>query len=136
MSFLLNDFDLTDPLAGIQTTTRVGATEAALDLLGEVRARHGGVMFHHANGCLDGTAMVCLPMGELEIGEDDLQIGDIDGSPVYVSAKHRDTWEERQLLVDVIKGFGAMMSLDSGTGRRFFTRSRPFSDADRLSLGL
>ncbi|MEM9341776.1 MAG: DUF779 domain-containing protein [Pseudomonadota bacterium] len=136
MSFLLEKFDLTDPLAGIVTAARVGATEAALDLLGEVRARHGGVMFYHADGCLDGTSLVCLPAGELALGEDDLEIGDIDGSPVYVSTKHSETWEERQLLIDVIKGHGAMVSLDSGTGRRFFTRSRLFTETDRLVLGL
>ena len=37
-------------------------------------------------------------------------------------------WEHTQLIIDVVAGNGGMFSLDNGTGRRFLTRSRLFTD--------
>jgi uncharacterized protein (DUF779 family) len=39
-------------------------------------------------------------------------------------------WEHTQLIIDVVAGNGGMFSLDNGTGRRFLTRSRLFTDEE------
>jgi uncharacterized protein (DUF779 family) len=39
-------------------------------------------------------------------------------------------WEHTQLVIDVVAGNGGMFSLDNGTGRRFLTRSRLFTDEE------
>ncbi len=39
-----------------------------------------------------------------------------------------------QLIIDVVPGQGGMFSLDNGTGSRFLTRSRLFSDAELALL--
>ncbi|MEL6108680.1 MAG: DUF779 domain-containing protein, partial [Planctomycetota bacterium] len=35
-------------------TARVAATPAALELLAEIKKRHGDVIFHQSGGCCDG----------------------------------------------------------------------------------
>jgi uncharacterized protein (DUF779 family) len=45
-------------------------------------------------------------------------------------------WEHTQLIIDVVPGNGGMFSLDNGSGLRFLTRSRLFSDQECLELGL
>jgi len=38
------------------------------------------------------------------------------------------------LIIDVVPGQGGMFSLDNGTGQRFLTRSRLFSDEEISAL--
>jgi uncharacterized protein (DUF779 family) len=44
-------------------------------------------------------------------------------------------WKGTQLIIDVIAGMGGMFSLDNGTGTRFLTRSRVWTDAEYEALG-
>jgi hypothetical protein len=43
-------------------------------------------------------------------------------------------WEHTQLIIDVVEGNGGMFSLDNGSGVRFLTRSRLFSDEELAAL--
>lgn len=67
---------------------------------------------------------MCFPRGEYLVGESDVLLGWIDGTPVYIHAAQFRLWAHTQLVIDVVPGGGGMFSLDSGTGRRFLTRSR------------
>lgn len=136
MIAFLNEIDLTSPTAGVFPTARVGATEAALDVLGALRHRHGAISLHHAGGCLDGIEPVCLAQGVLRIGTDDRCLGEIDGVPVYVCGPGSEDWEDRQFILDIVAGNSAGFSLIGATGKRFLTRSRPFAADDRRALGL
>jgi uncharacterized protein (DUF779 family) len=107
---------------------RVVATAAALALIRELRARHGPVMFFQSGGCCDGSAPMCYPAGEFNISDTDVYLGNLDGAPFYIGMEQFEYWEHTQLLIDVVDGNGGMFSLDNGTGRRFLTRSRLFSD--------
>jgi uncharacterized protein (DUF779 family) len=132
----LETIDMTSPTAGVNPAARVGATEAALDLLDMLRARHGAVCIHHAGGCTDGVEPVCLAQGVLQLGEDDRLLGEIDGVPVHVSGPRSESWDDHQFVLDVVKGQSAGFSLVGGMGLRFIARPRRFEAADRAMLGL
>jgi len=121
---------------GTEGTARVTATAAAIELIGEIRKRHGEVMFHQSGGCCDGSAPMCYPKGEFRTGNSDVLLGEIDGAEVYISGPQFDAWKHTQLIIDVVPGRGGMFSLDNGTNRRFLTRSRVFTDAEKAALGL
>lgn len=107
---------------------RVVATAAALAMIGELRARHGPVMFFQSGGCCDGSAPMCYAAGEFNVSDTDVYLGNLDGAPFYIGLEQFEYWEHTQLIIDVVTGNGGMFSLDNGTGRRFLTRSRLFSD--------
>ncbi|RJG11172.1 DUF779 domain-containing protein [Massilia cavernae] len=109
---------------------RVTATEAALSLIGQLRKRHGPVMFFQSGGCCDGSAPMCYPAGEFNISDTDVYLGNLGGAPFYMGLEQFAYWEHTQLVIDVVDGNGGMFSLDNGTGRRFLTRSRLFTDEE------
>jgi uncharacterized protein (DUF779 family) len=113
---------------------RVVATAAALALIGQLRQRHGPVMFFQSGGCCDGSAPMCYPAGEFNISDTDVYLGNLDGAPFYMGLEQFAYWEHTQLIIDVVAGNGGMFSLDNGTGSRFLTRSRLFSDAELRQL--
>ncbi|MFK3741596.1 DUF779 domain-containing protein [Massilia sp. TN1-12] len=113
---------------------RVRATDAALAFIGELRARYGPLMFFQSGGCCDGSAPMCYPAGEFGLSDDDVHLGDLDGTPFYIGAEQFAYWQHTQLIIDVVAGNGGMFSLDNGTGRRFLVRSRLFSDEEWRQL--
>ena len=102
---------------------KVTATPAALDLLAEIIADHGPVMFHQSGGCCDGSSPMCYPQGEFIVGDHDVKLGELSGMPFYISGTQFDLWKHTDLIIDVVKGRGGMFSLDNGRERRFLTRS-------------
>ncbi|BBL70788.1 DUF779 domain-containing protein [Methylogaea oryzae] len=116
-------------------TRKVVATEAALALVETLKAKHGPLMFHQSGGCCDGSAPMCYPQGELLVGDNDVLLGDIGGSPFYISASQYEYWKHTQLIIDVVPGRGGQFSLESAEGVRFLTRSRLFSDEEAAALG-
>ena len=109
---------------------RVTATPAALAFIGALRQRHGALMFFQSGGCCDGSTPMCYPAGEFALGDADVCLGSLDGVPFYMGSEQFAYWEHTQLIIDVVAGNGGMFSLDNGTGKRFLTRSRLFSDAE------
>jgi uncharacterized protein len=109
---------------------RVVATEAALAMVDELRQRHGPLMFFQSGGCCDGSAPLCFPAGDFNVSETDVYLGNIDGAPFYMGLEQFAYWQHTQLIIDVVDGNGGMFSLDNGTGRRFLTRSRLFTDEE------
>ncbi|HHW78775.1 MAG TPA: DUF779 domain-containing protein [Xanthomonadaceae bacterium] len=116
------------------TVPRVLATDAALDLIAKLKARHGPLMFHQSGGCCDGSSPMCYPDGELLVGDGDVRLGEIGGCPFYMSAAQYEYWKHTQLTIDVVPGRGGMFSLEGPEGLRFLTRSRLFSDAEQAAL--
>ena len=103
---------------------KVTATPSALDLIEELKKNHGkDLLFHQSGGCCDGSAPMCYPVKEYQVGQDDVMIGKIGGIPFYISETQHEAWKNTDLIIDCVKGMGGMFSLDNGTGRRFLTRS-------------
>ncbi len=92
----------TDPLA------RVVATQAAHELLNEIRADHGAVLFHQSGGCCDGSSPMCYPVDDFRIGGTDVKLGEVDGAEVYISGPQFEAWKHTQLILDVVPGRGVM----------------------------
>ena len=69
---------------------KVTATPSALDLIEELKKSHGKeLLFHQSGGCCDGSAPMCYPAKEYQVGQDDVMIGKIGGIPFYtVSYTH------------------------------------------------
>lgn len=116
-----------DPRGTAMTNTdemTVTATEAALALIDEIKARVGpGLMFHQSGGCCDGSAPMLFERGDYILGDSDVLVGEIGGVPFYMNADQYARWKHTDLTIDAIDGIGGMFSLDNGTGRRFLTRS-------------
>jgi hypothetical protein len=115
---------------------RVSATPAALELIAELRAQHGELMFHQSGGCCDGSSPMCYPRGEFLVGDSDVKLGEIGGCPFYMSRAQFEYWQHTHLTIDVVPGRGGMFSLEGPTGRRFLTRSRLFTDQEAEALSV
>jgi uncharacterized protein (DUF779 family) len=102
---------------------KVTATPAALELLAEIVADNGPVLFHQSGGCCDGSSPMCFRQGEFLIGDNDVNLGEIGGAPFYISRSQYETWKHTDLIIDVVPGRGGMFSLDNGRERRFLSRS-------------
>lgn len=113
---------------------RVTATPAALELIAQLRQKHGPLMFFQSGGCCDGSSPMCYAAGEFNVGDEDVYLGNLDGVPFYIGADQFEYWQHTQLIIDVVNGMGGMFSLDNGTGKRFLTRSRIYTDEESAQL--
>ena len=114
-------------------TDKVTATTEAIELLAEIVADHGPVLFHQSGGCCDGSSPMCYAQGDFHIGDHDVKLGEIGGMPFYISGSQYEGWKHTNLIIDVVPGRGGMFSLDNGREKRFLTRSEicalPLRDA-------
>jgi uncharacterized protein (DUF779 family) len=116
---------------------KVIATPAAVELIEDLKRKHGPVMFHQSGGCCDNSAANCYLPGEITIGTGDVLLGEIGGCPFYMSTSQYEYWKHTQLIIDVIEGSGGTFSLEGPEGKAFHTRSRVFTDEEwsELSAG-
>ncbi len=115
---------------------RVKATEAAVELIRKLRALHGPLLFHQSGGCCDGSAPMCYPRDEFRIGQNDVRLGEVEGTPVYIGGRQFELWKHTQLVIDAVPGRGAGFSLEAPEGFRFLTRSRVFTDEEAAELAV
>jgi uncharacterized protein len=116
------------------TVPRVKALPAAEALVERLQREYGPVMFHQSGGCCDVSSLMCYPKGGFIIGDCDVRLGDIAGAAFYIGRAQFEYWQGTQLIIDVVPGQGGMFSLDNGTGLRFLTRSRLFTDQEVAAL--
>ena len=109
---------------------QVITTPAAVELMATLEAKHGELMFHQSGGCCDGSSPMCFPLGEFITGDSDVQLGEVDGVPFFMSKSQFEYWKHTQLILDVVPGRGGMFSLENGEGVRFLIRSRVFTDEE------
>jgi uncharacterized protein (DUF779 family) len=109
---------------------KVIATDAAVELIQMLKEKHGPVMFHQSGGCCDNSAANCYLPGEITMGAGDVFLGEIGGSPFYISKSQYEYWKHTQLIIDVIDGSGGTFSLEGPEGKAFHTRSRLFTDEE------
>ena len=77
---------------------------------------------------------MCYPRGEFRVGERDVYLGPVAGTPFYIGSQQYEYWRHTQLLVDVVPGRGAGFSLEAPLGVRFLTRSRVFDEREQAWL--
>ena len=98
------------------TVDRVAITPEAEAVLRELEAQHGPLLFHQSGGCCDGSAPMCYPRGEFRIGQRDVHLGDVAGTPVYIGGLQFEAWRHTQLLIDVVPGRGSGFSRGGADG--------------------
>jgi len=117
------------------TPPRILATPEAEGWIRRLAAQHGPLMFHQSGGCCDGSAPMCFVRGEFRVGAQDVLLGHLAGdTPVWIGARQFEYWRHTQVIIDVVPGRGAGMSLEAPEGVRFVTRSRVFDDAEAALL--
>ena len=77
---------------------------------------------------------MCFPRGEFTIGQRDVYLGTIAGTPFYIGGEQYEYWKHTQLTIDVVPGRGSGFSVESPEGVRFLTRSRLFSSEEAQAL--
>ena len=61
-----------------QHVMEVSATEAALDLIQELKGKYGDdLIFHQSGGCCDGSAPMCYEAKDFFLGDQDVKLGEI-----------------------------------------------------------
>ncbi|MEO6145360.1 MAG: DUF779 domain-containing protein [Dermatophilaceae bacterium] len=103
---------------------RITATPAAREAITALRAARGApVMFVQSGGCCAGSTPMCFPLGEFIIGDVDVLLGDIDGSPFYIDKRLDEAWHQDVFLLDVADGEPEDFSLAAGKNLHFVTLS-------------
>ena len=103
---------------------RIEVTEAATQIIDQLRAKYGPLMFHQSGGCCDGSSPMCFEVGELMINETDIKLGTIHDCEFYMSRDQFEYWKHTHLTLDVVKGRGSSFSLEIPMGVRFVIKSR------------
>ncbi|WP_313636098.1 DUF779 domain-containing protein [Exiguobacterium sp.] len=89
---------------------RVQATAACLELIDQLREKHGPLMFHQSGGCCDGSSPMCFAQGDLFLGDQDKKLGEIGGCPFYIHEDQYEYWKHTQLIIDVVDGRGGIQT--------------------------
>ena len=118
----------------VTDVARVVITPEAEAVLRQLEAQHGPLLFHQSGGCCDGSAAMCYPRGDFRVGQRDVYLGGIAGTPFYIGPQQFESWQHTQLLIDVVPGRGSGFSLEAPLGVRFLTRSRVFDEAEQAWL--
>jgi uncharacterized protein len=90
-------------------------------------------MLFQSGGCCDGSLPMCFDDGELVVGDRDVLLGLVGGSPFYIDGRQYQVWKHTQLILDVGEGAPEGFSLPAGEHGHFVTRSRVFADGERVA---
>ena len=104
--------------------SRVAITDQAAELLQQLIAKHGRLLFHQSGGCCDGSAPMLLEEDDFYTDDNDVLVGELLGVKFFMSADQFEYWKHTQLTVE---GRGASFSLEISLGVRFIIRSRLIS---------
>lgn len=113
---------------------RVLATEKARQLIAQLKASHGDLMFHQSGGCCDGSQPMCYEKGDFRTGYSDVRLDIIEDCEFWMAKDQFEYWQYSELTLDVIAGRGSSFSIEIPLGFRFITRSRIFSNDEVKNL--
>jgi hypothetical protein len=102
---------------------QVVATDAALAAIERLTAKYGKLILFQSGGCCDGSSPLCLVDGELELGPNDLRLGEVGGAAFYIDTEQFERWNRPQFLLDVSPGAAEGFSLEGLEGVHFVIRS-------------
>ncbi len=112
---------------------RISATPAAREAVIRLRAARGHpLMFVQSGGCCAGSMPMCYPAGEFIVGDVDLLLGEIEGSPFYIDSRLYEAWNKAELTLDVAPGEPEGFSLGPSGGMHFVVRSEACALPDQL----
>jgi len=115
---------------GSTLPARVAITPEAAALVRRLVEQHGPLLFHQSGGCCDGSSPMCFPRDDFRVGEREVYLGEVEGTPFYMGPDQYDYWSHTHLTVDVVPGRGSGFSVEAPDGVRFLTRSRLLSEEE------
>lgn len=115
-------------------TPRVLISDEAQKVVAQLQDRFGPLMFHQSGGCCDGSQPMCFERGDFKLGQSDVCLGEIAGCEFWMSKDQQEYWQYTQLTIDIVPGRGSSFSLEIPMGLRFITKSRLFTDEERMDL--
>jgi uncharacterized protein (DUF779 family) len=115
-------------------TPRVLISDEAQKVVAQLQDRFGPLMFHQSGGCCDGSQPMCFEQGDFKLGQSDVCLGEIAGCEFWMSKDQQEYWQYTQLTIDIVPGRGSSFSLEIPLGLRFITKSRLFTDEERMAL--
>ncbi|ETN95389.1 hypothetical protein SAMN04487906_2486 [Zhouia amylolytica] len=113
---------------------RVEISDNAKEVIDQLRAQHGELIFHQSGGCCDGSSPMCFPKGEFILDHNDIWLGTIHNCDFFISKSQFEYWKHTQLTVDIVKGRGSSFSLEIPLGIRFIIKSRLYSEGETANL--
>jgi len=116
---------------------QVAITPEAAQLVRRLKAQHGALLFHISGGCCEGSAPMCLRTGDFLVGSRDVQIGELEGCPVYVGAGQHEYLKDAAIEIGVAKGEVESFSVEAPEGMRFTMRSMPaVASSQRIGMSV
>jgi uncharacterized protein (DUF779 family) len=113
---------------------RVLLSDAAKNLIDELKERHGELFFHQSGGCCDGSQPMCFEKGDFKVGYSDVCLGNVAGCEFWMSKDQFEYWQHTQLTLDVTNGRGSSFSLEIPLGKRFVIKSRLYKQEEAGQL--
>ena len=113
---------------------RVAITDNAIDVVKQLKAKHGELIFHQSGGCCDGSAPMVFEEGDMYLDESDILLGKLEGVNYYMNQDQFEYWKHTHLTIDITEGRGSSFSLEIPLGLRFIIHSRLLSDEENKAL--
>ncbi|MDN3493036.1 DUF779 domain-containing protein [Winogradskyella bathintestinalis] len=109
---------------------RVEITEKAAEIVKQLKAKHGELIFHQSGGCCDGSAPMIFEKDDMYLDESDNLLGEVEGVKFYMNQDQFEYWKHTHLTVDITVGRGASFSLEIPLGLRFLIHSRLLTEEE------
>jgi len=113
---------------------RVAITDSALELVRQLQAKHGKLIFHQSGGCCDGSSPMIIPEEDMYLDDSDILLGQLAGINYYMNHEQFEYWKHTHLTIDITKGRGSSFSLEIPLGFRFIIQSRLLTDEESAVL--
>ncbi len=113
---------------------RVAITEKAIEVVKQLKAKHGELIFHQSGGCCDGSAPMVFEEGDMYLDDSDILLGELEGVNYYMNQDQFEYWKHTHLTIDITPGRGSSFSLEIPLGLRFIIRSRLLTDEENKAL--
>ena len=115
--------------------TRLSVTSAALDVIRQLSATHGDLMFYQAGGCCEGTQPQCFEKGGYFPRTNDAMIGTIEGYEFWIDRDLFEYWKYAHFELDITDGWGpGGFSLETPLGKTFKVNYTLFTEAELADL--
>ena len=109
---------------------RVAITDKAIEILNQLKAKHGKLIFHQSGGCCDGSSPMVFEEGDMYLDDSDILLGQLEGVNYYMNQDQFEYWKHTHLTVDITKGRGSSFSLEIPLGVRFIIHSRLLTEKE------
>ncbi len=113
---------------------RVAITDAAAEVVKQLKDKNGELIFHQSGGCCDGSAPMIFEKEDMYLDDSDILLGQLVGVNYYMNEDQFEYWKHTHLTIDITEGRGSSFSLEIPLGVRFIIQSRVMTEEEHNSL--